>query len=449
MEPAALRQALLLLGGLLAALCLWAAMRADRRRRLIDNLPTSKTTGVFIGLSELKGTTQAEQPLVSFLVQSPCVAYAWTVEEHWSRTVTETYTDSEGKTQTRTREESGWETVASGGQQLPFFYLKDDCGVIHICPERAKVEPRTLFNHTCGPGDPLYYGKGPAHSIPHSDEERHFQETGIPLGASLYVVGQARERADVVAPEIACAPHVPLFLISTRSESRVSAGWQIQFWVFTLVGFMLPPLGLLVRDCWTASHPGVAFLNQAPHPVHVIGRLGPNLAIDQPRAYLLAAAIFIGVWLLAWTWMAFNSMVELRQRVRQAWANVDVHLKRRNDLIPNLVRIIQALRDHERTVQVQLAHLRSQPLATPPGQPGPDPEGCAASVQAVVERYPELKADEGFLSLQKSLVDTEQRIALARDYFSSIATFFNTRLERIPDRFVAALAAMKPQHRSV
>ena len=102
------------LGGLLGLVLFFLALRAGRRQRLLSDLPTSKTTGVFIGLVELKGTAEAEQPLVSFLAEASCVYFQWHVDEHWSRTVTETYTDSEGRTQTRTRTESGWTTIALG-----------------------------------------------------------------------------------------------------------------------------------------------------------------------------------------------------------------------------------------------------------------------------------------------------------------------------------------------
>src|SRR6516165_3567676 len=88
------------LGGLLALLFVFLAIRAGRRQRLISDLPTSKTTGVFIGLVELKGTAEVERPLISFLAEQTCVYYQWAVDEEWSRTVTETYTDSEGRTQT-------------------------------------------------------------------------------------------------------------------------------------------------------------------------------------------------------------------------------------------------------------------------------------------------------------------------------------------------------------
>ena len=104
-----------LIGALIAVASLIAAFHAGRRRRLIENLPTSKTSGVFIGLVELKGTAESAEPLTSFLAAQACVQYAWTVQEHWSRTVTTTETDSKGNTRTVTRHESAgrrWRTAA-------------------------------------------------------------------------------------------------------------------------------------------------------------------------------------------------------------------------------------------------------------------------------------------------------------------------------------------------
>jgi len=112
-------------GAVLALVCLIFALRSGKRRRLIDNLPTCKTTGVFIGLVELKGAAETREPLTSYLAEQPCVFYQWIVEEHWSRTVTETETDSDGKTRTTIRHESGWTTVAQGSELSP-FYLHDD-----------------------------------------------------------------------------------------------------------------------------------------------------------------------------------------------------------------------------------------------------------------------------------------------------------------------------------
>lgn len=409
------------LGLLLAALCLAGAFRSGRRRRWIDNLPTCKTTGVFIGMVELKGTAESARPLTSYLAEQPCVHYQWSVDEHWSRTVTETYTDSDGKTKTRTRHESGWTTVAHGGEMIPFL-LRDDCGTILVRPEGAQIEAASLFGETCGLGDPLYYGKGPQGAVSDSDHRRRFVEQGIPLGTPLYVVGQARERQDVVAPEIAADPEVPLFLISTRSEEQVSSAMKWGARVWTIVALVLAVGGFVLRDA----------IAELPLESRILFYVG-------------VAAGFLAFGVLVWVWMVFNGLVDLRQRVRQAWSLVEIQLKRRHDLIPNLVRAVQGYADYEQTLQQELAALRTQLAATPPGQPGADYGAVAATVQIIAERYPDLKANEGFLALHKNLVDTEQRIALARGYFNDIATHFNNRLEVVPEGFVGQLAGMRPQ----
>jgi hypothetical protein len=431
-------------GSLLSLLCLWGALHANRKRRLIQDIPTIKTAGVFVGLVELKGSAESERPLVSHLVQAPCVYFRWSVEEHWSRTVHETYTDSDGKTKTRTRHESGWTTVANGGEEQA-FYLRDDCGVIRVNPQRAKLEPTLVFDTVCGPSNPLYYGKGPSGAISHSDYQRRFVEYAIPLHAPLYVLGQAREREDVVAPEVAYDPGAPLFLISTRSEAQVSGGYAGQYWVLALLGVLLS-----LATCWAYDRFRPVAPRRATYmPGSDFGPTWSPESSNDPTVLVLTfagvGAAYIAAWLLAWVWMVFNSLVDLRQRVRQAWANVDVQLKRRSDLIPNLVHVIEGLRDYERQVQTELAELRRQLGATAPGQPGPDPGGCAVHLRAVIEKYPELSANDAFMNLQRNLVDTEQRISLARGYFNSIATFYNSRLEIVPDRFAAALAHMRPQ----
>lgn len=109
------------LAGVISFLLLLGWMRSLRLKRLVEDIPTSKVQGVFIGLVELKGTAEVEVPLTSFLAGVNCVHFAWSVEEHWERQVTETSTDSEGKTTTKTRTESGWSTVASGERAKVFI----------------------------------------------------------------------------------------------------------------------------------------------------------------------------------------------------------------------------------------------------------------------------------------------------------------------------------------
>ena len=410
-----------ILGAVLALVALIVAFQDGRKRRLIENLPTSKTTGVFIGLVELKGTAESAEPLCSYLANVCCVQYKWTVEEHWSRTVTETYTDDKGHTQTRTRTESGWTCVADGGEMIP-FYLQDDCGVILVRPEGAKIEPVEVLDETCSPGNPLYYGKGPAGAVSGSTFRRRFVEHAVPVKGNLFIVGQARERQDLVAPEIAADKTAPMYLISMRSQEQVSSGmkWGARGWI--LFGLAAAVGCTVWRD---------VLLNVEP-----ASRILLYIAI-------VCGYFFVG--LLAWVWMVYNSLIDLRQRVRQAWSLVDIQLKRRFDLIPNLVSCVQGYRDHESQLQTELAALRTQLNATAPGVEGPDHGAVSGTVIAIAERYPELKANEAFLSLQKTLSDTEQRIALARSYFNEIATHFNTRLEIVPERYVAAIGAMKPQ----
>ncbi|MFB3891094.1 MAG: LemA family protein [Phycisphaerae bacterium] len=408
-------------GVALGLLLLWLALRAGSRKRLIDNTPTCKTAGVYIGMVELKGTAESERPLRSFLAEMPCVWYSWMVEEHWSKTVTETYRDNKGNTQTRTRHESGWKTVADGGEQSVFF-LQDDMGVIRVDPDGAKVESESVFHLECRPGDPLYYGKGPAMSVADSDHRRLFTERAVPLHAPLYVLGQSRLREDVVAPEIAKDRSAPMFLISTRSEEQISRGMAVQFWLLGVIAVVFAVAGWVVSDA-----------AQDRDPRLLIAR------------YVPIAIAAVAAWVLGWVWMVYNSMAGLRQRVDQGWANIDVQLKRRADLIPNLVAAVKGYRDHEQAVQQHVALMRAQAAATRPGVAGPDPQACGKAILAIQEAYPQLKADQAFLKLQTALADTEQRIALAREFFNSIAAFYNARLQIIPDRFVCALAGLRPQ----
>jgi hypothetical protein len=161
--------------------------------------------------------------------------------------------------------------------------------------------------------------------------------------------------------------------------------------------------------------------------------------------YIGELFLYLLSWGIGWAVTVYNGLVELRQRVEQGWGQVDIQLKRRHDLIPNLVDCVKGYRDHEASTQQAVTEMRSQLSATPPGQAGDDFHSVLDQVNILKEAYPNLKADQNFLALQTSLSDTEQRIALARSYFNSIATFYNTRLQVVPDRFIAALGGMKPR----
>ncbi len=292
-----------------------------------------------------------------------------------------------------------------------------------VRPEGARIEALGLFDRTCSPAEALYYGKGPASGVMDSDHVRRFTESVIALQAPLFVVGQARERQDVVAPEIAADPKADDYLISVRSQEQVSSGLGWQIWGFLFLGLVAAPGGHILFNL---------VLDLDFSPTWILCFIGEFL-------------FFWALWTIGWIVTVYNSLVALRQRVEQGWGQVDIQLKRRHDLIPNLIDTVKGYRDHEASTQEALVTMRSQLSATPPGQAGDDFRSVQAQIQILKEAYPDLKANGNFLALQRSLSDTEQRIALARSYFNSIATFYNTRLEVVPDRFLAALGAMKPR----
>jgi hypothetical protein len=411
----------IMIGGILALVCLVGAFLNLRHKRTIDDLPTSKTQGIFIGQVELKGTAETEIPLTSYLAGIRCVQYKWQVEEHWSKTVHETYRDSKGHVHTRTRVESGWKRVGGSEEAIP-FYLKDETGVVRIVPEGAKIQSNQTFSQTCTPLNTLYYEKGPLENIANSTHQRRFHETAIPLHSMLYIVGQSREREDIVAAEIASNKSSNLFLISTLSEKQISRGYGRWYWFFIISGLILAIGGGLG---WSIVNEQATGLSWQPSVIMTGG-------------YLIVA-------ILGWLWATYNSLIILHHRVEQSWSQVDVQLKRRNDLIPNLVAAIEGYKGYEKETQTTLAELRAQIEATPPGQEGIDFKGLTPLVRVVIERYPELNANNTFINLQRNLIDTEQRIALARDYFNDTATFYNTRLEIVPDRFAASLARLSPR----
>lgn len=402
---------------LLGAGCLMASFHYFRRKRLIDDLPTSKAMGVFIGMTELSGTAEAEAPLTSYLAGARCVYYYYKVEEQWQRTVTEAYTDAQGNHRTRTRTESGWETVQSDSQRVPVF-LKDETGIVRILTEGAEIHADRVFDRTCSRNEPLYYARGPAGSISSSTHRRRFSEDVIPLHARLYVLGPARQRQDVVAAEIACDKKDPVFLISTRDEKHHSSRFGRWFWFWLVLGLVLLLGGTAIY--------------------HAVVRVSSLIGF-----YLLAAAgLYLLLILVGWTWNTFNSLVRLRQRVRKGRSQIEVELERRARLIPNIVEMVKAYAAYEKSLQVTLAELRRR--AESGLESGTGLLETLPVVAATVEAYPQLKASGQFLKLQSLITETEQRLALARDYYNQVITFYNTRLQTLPERYVATLTGFKP-----
>jgi len=151
---------------------------------------------------------------------------------------------------------------------------------------------------------------------------------------------------------------------------------------------------------------------------------------------LIAIAVFgvIGI---------YNSLVGLRQTVRNAWSQIDVQLKRRYDLIPNLVETVKGYAKHERETLEQVVQARNAAVSAQGVQQQAQAEnaltGALRQLFALSERYPDLKANQNFLALQEELATTENRISFARQHYNDSTATYNTRVQSFPANILAGM----------
>jgi LemA protein len=172
-----------------------------------------------------------------------------------------------------------------------------------------------------------------------------------------------------------------------------------------------------------------------------VGRRG-TIVLTQIFVFAAVAALLVGVVVV------FNALIAKRQMVNNGWADIDVQLKRRADLIPQLVTTVQAYAAHERQLFADIAERRARALAA-----GDDPaaRGAAESelsrpvgrLMALAEAYPELKANQNFLDLQNELSDTEDKIEMARRFYNGAVRELNTLVESFPSSLIAGAFAVK------
>lgn len=144
---------------------------------------------------------------------------------------------------------------------------------------------------------------------------------------------------------------------------------------------------------------------------------------------------------LLWGGMAFNRLVRLRTQTEGAWADIDVQLTRRHDLIPQLVSAVKAYAGHERATLEAVTELRSQAvsLKSPAklGMVESALEQALGRIFALKEAYPELRANENFAQLQRDLVEVEDHLQYARRFYNGAVRDYNTTIQRVPDVLVA------------
>jgi LemA protein len=158
--------------------------------------------------------------------------------------------------------------------------------------------------------------------------------------------------------------------------------------------------------------------------------------------------IGVGVVLVGWIWTSYNRFALQRELVANSWSTVDTELKRRYDLIPNLVATVKGYAEHERTVLEVVITARSNAVAA---DGSPEHQAPAENVLvdglkqlfAVTEGYPELKADQHFLDLQRELAATENRIQAARRIYNGNVRDMNRRVQQVPSNLIAKLGGFR------
>ncbi|HEY3246903.1 MAG TPA: LemA family protein [bacterium] len=163
-----------------------------------------------------------------------------------------------------------------------------------------------------------------------------------------------------------------------------------------------------------------------------------------PSGYVMTLLILL---LLSFV-LLYNGLVKWRNTVASAWAQIDVQLKRRYDLIPNLVEAVRGYARHERELFETIARVRSSALAAGTPQAVADAELQLApairSLFAVAEAYPQLKADQNFRTLMEELTATENKVAFARQYYNDSVRVYNTKIQQFPAALIAGWLRFRP-----
>lgn len=145
----------------------------------------------------------------------------------------------------------------------------------------------------------------------------------------------------------------------------------------------------------------------------------------------------------------YNSLIQLRNRVKNAWSQIDVQLKRRHDLIPNLIEAVKGYMKHEREIMENITKYRSQAMgASTVGEKAQAEgllSGALGQLRIQVENYPDLKANQNFLSLQEELTSTENKISYSRQSYNDQVLFYNNKIQMFPSNTIAGMFNFKEE----
>jgi hypothetical protein len=363
--------------------------RRIRLKRTIENLPTSRTAGVAYGLVELKGRARVgdgETPLVGPLSGRPCVWFHYVVMER----------RGSGKN-------AKWVTIEDRRVDRR-FWLEDAEGRIAVEP--AGAEAVITCSKSSQRGD------------------RRYTENWIEPGTELYALGSA-----MIDPSTGASLHL------TRGPSSQP---------FLLSDLDEPELLLhKARRAFLLLNAGVAGGNAAA--LAMIGSVGAL----HGAGFLAAALAPLGFFTVFLAILMYNDLITLRQRIRLTWANIEVSLLKRADLVPRLESVLKAYLVHERGLQQDLAAMRS--LA---GQAEFTPAAAGALMlaeQSVMsgfrglrEAHPELASSQLGQTLSATLIKLENEIALMREGYNNAVERYNTRCQQVPEVAFAKAFRFQP-----
>lgn len=381
---------------IIGLITLLIGFRKVRNKRIIENLPTTSSAGVTYGLTELHGLVElpsATPPLSGPLSNESCISYRYLIQEK----------RGSGKN-------AKVVTIHDERKQMRFL-CRDREGVTHINPTDATIETWRKTTERKG--------------------RKTFTETRLQVGDPLYVMGyaqldpQTNDRLYLARPEPteskwSGAP----FLLSAFQESHLlkKGGFQAAL--------------ILSLTFSAALFAGLMFFG--------------SIGSFNPASYLLAS--LIGPFLMAAIAVAihYNDLVFLRERVRQAWSNIEVALQKRSNLIPALQEIAQGSLDFEREVQSSLAELRSIQAkgnlsAKNLSQELHTTHQAVNQVIALAENYPELSAGKNMSALARQLAACENEIAFISAGYNNAVETYNTRIASFPDLLLAKPLRFLPQ----
>jgi LemA protein len=172
--------------------------------------------------------------------------------------------------------------------------------------------------------------------------------------------------------------------------------------------------------------------------------------MDSTALIVIAVLVFLGLLIVGFVIMTYNGLVGKQVETKNAWSQIDVQLKRRYDLIPNLVETVKGYATHERETLEKVIQARNMAMAASGKSVGEQAQaenqltGALKTLFAVSEAYPDLKANQNFLGLQEELTATENRIGFSRQHYNDVVSDYNVTLMRFPANMVSGPLGFRP-----